>query len=244
MDRARSHPAQGRAVAARRGPPQRRAPPVRRPAPAPGRRAELHHLLHARPRRLVLRRQPRAPGGAARDPGLEPPPGRHRATGRHRPHRRRRPARPGRVGQEPRRAPLRRGRDRRRPGAVLRRAVGPGGALRGRLPLGGAPRARGSRAGWAGPSGCSSSCEQLHPTPAVGGTPRAEALAFIGGPRGGRAGALGRAGGLGRRRRRRGVDDRHPQRRARRRRDDAHAARRWRASWPVRTPAPRPPRPT
>ena len=47
------------------------------------------------------------------------------------------------------------------------------------------------------------------------------------GPRGRRAGALGRPGGVGRRRGRRGVDDRHPQRRARRQRDDAHAARRW-----------------
>ena len=150
------------------------------------------------PAGLLLRRQPRAPGGAARDPGVEPPPGRHRAPGRHRPHRCRRPARPGRVGQEPRRAPLRRRRHRRRPGAVLRGAVGPGRALRGRLPLGGPPRDRGSRAGWRRPVGVLELLRQLHPTPAVGGTPRAEALAFIAGPRGGRAGALGRPGGLGR----------------------------------------------
>ena len=69
-------PAQGRAVAAGRGAPARTALPVGRPAPAAGRRAQLHHLLHARARGLLLRRQPRAPGGPARRPGVEPPPGR------------------------------------------------------------------------------------------------------------------------------------------------------------------------
>ena len=60
--------------------------------------------------------------------------------------------------------------------------------------------------------------ERLHPTPAVGGTPARRGAGLHRAPRGGRAGLLGRTGGLGRRRRRRGVDDRHPQRPARRRR--------------------------
>ena len=51
----------------------------------------------------------------------------------------------------------------------------------------------------------------LHPTPAVGGTPRAEALAFIEGHEAGDTGPLGRPGRVGRRRGRRRVDDRHPQ---------------------------------
>ena len=40
--------------------------------------------------------------------------------------------------------------------------------------------------------------ERLHPTPAVGGTPRTEALAFIGAHEAGRGGPLGRPGRLGR----------------------------------------------
>ena len=63
------------------------------------------------------------------------------------------------------RAPLRRRRHRRRPGALLRGAVGPGRALRGGLPLRGPPRARGSRAGWPGPSGCSTCCTGSIPRP-------------------------------------------------------------------------------
>ena len=42
---------------------------------------------------------------------------------------------------------------------------------------------------------------ELHPTPAVGGTPGREALARIRGQRGRRSRLLGRPGGLGRRRR-------------------------------------------
>ena len=42
------------------------APPRGRAAPPARRRAQLHHLLHARARRHLLRRQPRAPGGPPR----------------------------------------------------------------------------------------------------------------------------------------------------------------------------------
>ena len=222
----------------------RAAPPVGRPAPAPGRRAELHHLLHARPRRHVLRGQPRAPGRPARDPGVEPPPGRHRAPGRHRPGRRRRPARPGRVGQEPRGAPLRRRRDRRHPGALLRRAVGAARALRWSPSARWPTSARGSRGASPDPSVCSSSSSASiprRPWAAPHGPTRWRSSRST---RPGDARPLGRPGGLGRCRRRRRVDDRHPQRprstptapRSR----CAPAA----ASWPTRTPTPRRPRRT
>ncbi len=88
-------------------------------------------------------------------------------------------------------------------------------ALAGRLPLGGPPRhadrgpagpaRRGARAPRAAPS---------HPGRRAA-RPATDALAFIARPRGRRAGLLGRSGRLGRGRRRRGVDDRHPQRPAR-----------------------------
>ena len=190
-------------------------PLVAGPAPAAGRRAELHHLLHARPRRLLLRRQPRAPGRPPRPPRHLPPAGRHRAAGRHRPVRRRRPARPGRRRPRDRgRAPLR---GRRRSPPTWRRSATelsvPDGALAGRLPLRGPPRhPHRGRAGRARPRRPRAPATASIPTPAVGGTPRAEALAFIAAHEAGDAGLLGRPGGLGRRRRRRGVDDRHPQR--------------------------------
>ena len=61
-------------------------------APAARRRAQLHHLLHARPRRLLLRGEPRAAGGPSRRAGVVLPLGRDGAPGRHRPLRRRRAA--------------------------------------------------------------------------------------------------------------------------------------------------------
>ena len=84
----------------------------------------------------------------------------------------------------------------------------------------------------------------LHPTPAVGGTPAARCARLHRRARSRRAGLLGRPRGLGRCRRRRRVDDRHPQCQPPRRRECGDAARRARASSPGPSPAPRRPRPT
>ena len=149
-----------------------------------------------------------------------PPPGRHGAPGRHRPRRRRRPARPGRVGQEPRGAPLRGRRHRRHPRARSATSCSvPDEPSAGRLPLGGPPRARGSRAGWPGPC---RGARAARAAPSHAGrraarrAPRRSPSSreHEAGDRGHWAGPVG----LGRRRRRRGVDDRHPQRPAPRRR--------------------------
>ncbi len=117
------------------------------------------------------------------------------------------------LGQEPRGAPLRRRRDRRHPGSVLRGAVGAGRSLRGRLPLGRPPRhedrgpagqaRRGARAPAAPPSHAG---RGRHPARRRAGLHRR-------GTRPVHAGHWAGPGGLGGCRRRRGVDDRHPQRR-------------------------------
>ena len=135
---------------------------------------------------------------AARVQGVEPSPGRHRAPGRHRPDRRRRPARPRRVDQEPRRAPLRRRGHRRRADARSARSCRsrpsrPLVAFRSVAHLGHAHR------GPAGPPRreCSTCCEPLHPTPAVGGTPAPRGPGLHRGARARRHGATGpaRSGG-------------------------------------------------
>ena len=88
---------------------------------------------------------------------------------------------------------------------------------------------------------CSSWCRRCTRRPAVGGSPRAAALALIDRARGHRPRSLRRPGGLGRRRRQRRVGRRHPLRGARRRRRPACSP--ASASSPTPTPTPSWPRP-
>ena len=134
------HAAQGGPVSPRHTRARRTAPALGRAASPPCWRAQLHDLLHAGPRRGLLRCQPRTPRGPSRRPGLVPSPGRHRASRRHRTCRRGRPTGPGPVLQEPRGTRLRGRRDRRDAQFLLRRAVGARRALHGRVPFGRASR--------------------------------------------------------------------------------------------------------
>ena len=191
--------------------------------------ADAATLVGASPELLVVAARPRGP--------LEPARGLGAALGRSRggPRQRRRA---GGVGEGPRGA-----RDRRRGGRgdarpVLRgarmgsraRAAAPR-RTSGTCPRGSAARcATRRRPRW-------SSSAALHPTPAVGGTPRAAALAAIARARAVRPRRLRGAGGMDRRRGRRRVGDRPAVRGARRRPRDAVRRRRHRGRTPIPTPS-------
>ena len=197
---ARRHAAQGRAV-----PPRhrraRRAPAPRRPCCAACRAGEPNCTIFSMPvpDGTFFGATPRAPRRPPRRPGGLPPAGRDRRPRRHGAPRRRRPARPG--PRRPRTARSTATSSRRSPPPWRRccdELVRARRALARRLPLGGPPRHADRRACWPARAGVLELLGRLHPTPAVGGTPRADALAFIDAARGRRAGLLGRAGRLGR----------------------------------------------